>query len=504
MANLFIVGGVPLTAARLRTIMASAGGGGTDPNGYSNQEIADRNAAALSRSLAVISRGDTVSARLIWDYIHFLTWGQSNSTGQEGFPRLFKAQPYNDLMVGASVRPSDNTTNSSSWAPQQVNALTPLVATHNRGTGDHSEGPFDDDWAYNQPVGSLAWGESTLETCLSDLKRLWAMHRAVLDPKTLPPFIGSVVGLGGKTIAQLSKGYVPHHYKRMLDIAPATMPLIPAGKTYGIGPIMFMHGESDSIAGTDPAVYKAMVNQNFDDISDDVIKGIVHQDLPPAIFSYQVSASWTREGNHIAMAHIDLANERPGFHLIGPMYQVTDKGGHLDTNGHRMLGALFAKVIYRVLIRGEGWKALQPTKLTWRARQVLIDYHVPAPPLKWGLPYVLSTPTMIANHGFALFDASGSVPIENVEIVADAVVRVVAARDLVAPVRLEMGNKGTHNGATELQDSDDFVTTAKYDVAPGYTKYPDALLPPERLGKPYALNNWSLIGNWPVVADPAT
>ncbi|MCS6037224.1 hypothetical protein LNQ52_18215 [Klebsiella pneumoniae subsp. pneumoniae] len=51
----------------------------------------------------------------------------------------------------------------------------------------------------------------------------------------------------------------------------------------------------------------------------------------------------------VGMAQWEFCQETPNCFLIGPDYQLPDKGGHLMTNGSRWLGCYFAKAKDRVL-----------------------------------------------------------------------------------------------------------------------------------------------------------
>ncbi len=52
------------------------------------------------------------------------------------------------------------------------------------------------------------------------------------------------------------------------------------------------------------------------------------------------------------MAQWEASVEIPGLFLAAPCYPVTDKGGHLDANGYRWLGAQFGKAMHAVLDLG--------------------------------------------------------------------------------------------------------------------------------------------------------
>lgn len=74
-----------------------------------------------------------------------------------------------------------------------------------------------------------------------------------------------------------------------------------------------------------------------------------------------------------------------------------------------------------------------------------------------------------------------------VTLASDVVVKIVASRKLVAPVNIWLGDKTYHSGVHNIADSDDSLSTYKWELVTGS---PAAESISELNGKPYALQNW--------------
>ncbi|MFH7127766.1 hypothetical protein ACHWUR_23460 [Klebsiella pneumoniae] len=73
----------------------------------------------------------------------------------------------------------------------------------------------------------------------------------------------------------------------------------------------------------------------------------------------------------VGMAQWEFCQETPNCFLIGPDYQLPDKGGHLMTNGSRWLGCYFAKAKDRVLNQRRPFQPLAPIEFTCVGRDLL-------------------------------------------------------------------------------------------------------------------------------------
>ncbi len=101
------------------------------------------------------------------------------------------------------------------------------------------------------------------------------------------------------------------------------------------------------------------------------------------------------------MAQLDLATEGGNIYGVCPSYPFPDKGGHLTSNGYRWMDMFFGKVMFRVLVLGEGWEPLHCTSATISDNYALLNYAVPYPPLQWGRPMLAGQRPLTPIRGIA-------------------------------------------------------------------------------------------------------
>jgi len=95
----------------------------------------------------------------------------------------------------------------------------------------------------------------------------------------------------------------------------------------------------------------------------------------------------------------------------------------------------YAQVYYEKVILGKDWKPLQPIKATKNGRTIIVDFHVPVPPLVWDntLPAPnQNTLTEWRNgKGFEVTANGSRVTINSVEISGNSVI-ITCASELPA------------------------------------------------------------------------
>ncbi|MDG0022427.1 hypothetical protein L3496_25275 [Klebsiella pneumoniae] len=446
------------------------------------------NAENLNYYSKVRSRYNPDIERLVFALTLIIWYGQSLSTDQQGFPALSKAvkASLGNLMLGGSSRPNSRT--GANFTPVGDAVLNPLKAVVQTANGsavmtDEEVAALDPD-APNEGEGAVA--------AVNMLRTLFLKQMSLLtDPSRVLAL--SSCGVNGRTIEQLSKGASPELYNRVRE-AVTKISAIADGedKSFGIGAICFLQGEwnyNPSYGGdTTRAGYKALVEQLYSDIVGDFCS----EQSPPAFFTYQTTASFTNDSNELAigMAQLDLATEGGNYYGVCPSYPFPDKGGHLTSNGYRWMDMFFGKVMFRVLVLGEGWEPLHCTKATVVDDYALLNYAVPYPPLQWGTPYVGRTATTYADRGYRATDDNGTLPITAAEIAADTVVKLTFSRNAVGTVKIWYADKTSHNGNGCLKDSDPFIATENYVYTEGSGQWADENIS-ELVNKPYSLNNWA-------------
>jgi len=444
------------------------------------------------------------AARPVWDFNHVIAYGQSLSSGWEGWPALSVEQRHDSLMIGASVHGISE--NGSQWVPAGAAEFRPLVATvmRNAPQGEVLEA----DAAAALPPGANALGETVLEGALDLLRgRQLALRRVRGDGSFAGRFVASSCGVGGRSVEQLSLGAGLFNRPRMAAMEAKRLATA-AGGSYGVAALVWLFGENNAVgtSGTgDRAEFVALSAKLQADFNRDVVAGIAGQANTPAVFTHQVSGIYVRDSTDLAipMAQLDCAYGLPDWFMVGPAYPVTEKGGHLDANGYRWLGQQFGKVMHKVLDLGEGWKPLHPLQATWRGTQVLVDFHVPHPPLVFGPCYVRTKATTFADGGFSVTDDTGRIGVIAAAVVAGACVLLVLERPPGENPVLWYAGQAAHGGYGNLRDSDPTEASQAYEYHAGSGQYPGADIA-ELVGKPYPLWNWCVAFRVALTADPAS
>jgi hypothetical protein len=294
--------------------------------------------------------------------------------------------------------------------------------------------------------------------------------------------------VGGRSLEALSRGATPDLFNRL--VACARLARDTAKGDYGIAALLMLQGENNAWAlngcTADRAEYRAKLRQFLADFDTEVVRGVAGQSALPALFIYQVGGAYSTDDMGVAMAQLDMALTDQRVFMPGPVYPVTDKGGHLDANGYRWLGAQFGRVMHRVITLGEDWQPLHPIAARHDGDEIWVEFHVPVPPLAWSPCYVGHTARVWDDFGFTLRDAKGRVMIQEVVLGATHV-RLRPERPLGDGAELLYADRAHHGGHGNLHDSETAVAQDRYVFGPGHP--PEANVP-ELVGQPYRLQNW--------------
>ncbi|EPM1118707.1 hypothetical protein RFG18_003735 [Klebsiella pneumoniae] len=477
---------------RSKTIIDASGnlvGGGSGGGITLQDRINILNAENLNYYSKVRSRYNADIERLVFALSMIIWYGQSLSTNQEGYPALSKT-PYSNLgnlMLGNSPRP--NTRTGAGFTPVGSAILNPLRAVVQSGDGSYVMSDAD---VAALPAGSGNEGEGAV-AAVNMLRTLFLRQAALLtDPSRL--LVLASCGVNGRTVEALSKGADPELYNRIRE-AVSKIKAIADGesKTFGIGAFCFLQGEWNYNPGYGGDYtregYKAKVRQLYSDVIADFCSG----QRPPAMFTYQTGGTYTIDTYELAigMAQLDMATEGGNIYGVCPSYPFPNKdSGHLTSNGYRWMDMFFGKVMFRVLVLGEGWEPLHCTGVEVQDDYALLNYAVPYPPLQWGTPYDGRTAKTYADKGYRATDANGALDVTAAEIVADTVVKLTFSRRVSGTIKIWYADKTSHNGNGCLKDSDPFLATENYVYTAGSGQYADENIP-ELVDKPYPLENWA-------------
>lgn len=489
---------------------ATAAPPGSDP-------IAARDAANIARSNAVQSRRVTWVQRATASYNALIVHGQSLAVGQETWPALSKTPRFGNKMLGDVVHSANTPSPAylSEYFPFGDDAFRDLkaVATNGLRTAILS----DAEVAALSP-GDAAYGEVPAVGFVNAAKFLHNQARDAANDGGRT-FVAASVGLSGNSIETFTADgeffrngapassfftFWPRYPDLLAKLSAAAGP-----DPIAITAMLWMQGENNAIPGFDGASslkgdYKLNLNKLIDDHHAATVAAFGDdQALPFSFLTYQTGASYIRDadengapGLSVSMAQLEVSNERNDTWMVGPVYPVTDKGGHLDSNGSRWFAEQAAKVYDRVVTLGLDWKPLQPTRITQSGTTILIDYHVPVGPLVFDTPYVVNAATTIADKGFRVTDGSGAVPVTSVTLAGDTIVQIMLGRATTGAVHVWYASEA-HGGAGMLRDSDPSVALTKYEYAAGTGMYPSANIA-ALVGKPYPLWNWSVAFYLPV------
>jgi hypothetical protein len=419
--------------------------------------------------------------------------GQSFGVAQEGYPALSTTQRYDNVSLGEAAIDRQDT--NPSWLPLAIGGtftqvgdvadFRPLVAVNRNGSTNMTTA----ETAALAPGNGMR-AEIPVIGAVNFLRGKYLDRKGIAaEPSRL--FCANTAARTGETIETLTYGHVDNFWQRMVDLVRQGKATADAkGLTYGLSAILWLQGQSN-YSGSSRASYLSKLRTYRNDVNARLAAELGGQARTPWFFLDQTSGKYTRDTQDmgVGMAQLDFALEQPDCFLVGPDYPYTDKGGHLDANGYRWHGQMFGKVMHRTMVLGQGWAPLYALGATWRDREIVVNFNVPAPPLNFASVLDGNTWTDYPTKGFSAVDASGALTITAVEIVADTVVRLIVDRRPTSGVRVRYARLDTSNGHGNLRDSDATVASEVYEFIADSGMYASANIP-ELVGKPYPLNNW--------------
>lgn len=374
-------------------------------------------------------------------YEHLIIYGQSLSTGHQSWPPLSATPVSGNYMIGNQIW--------TNFGNTVLNKLNPLVASVASSTAT---------LAKNR--ASMIYAECAL---------VGATNHIQLKTIGQNNYIASACGTGGKTIEELSKEhYNPVCYTNFTNAITYASTIT---SNLHCPAIVWMQGEynytvptantgltSGSRPTADKAIYKSLLLTLKNNMQAD-IKRKYNQTDSPLFITYQAGTQYTR-GNtlEIGMAQLEASNENNDIICAGPVYPMTDRGGHLDSNGYRWYGEILGKVYYKTKVLGEDFSPLQPMEIsrTDNLKVLKIKFLVPQ------LPLVLDEllVSKMTSYGFEVLLNGSKKIISNVSIDGDCVY-ITCISDLIGDV--EVIYAGINNtGHGNLRDSDTYPAFFNY------------------------------------------
>lgn len=375
-------------------------------------------------------------------YQHIIIYGQSLSTGNQSWPPLSTTPVSGNFMIGDQVW--------TNLGNNVFNKFNPLISNVSSSTS------------------SLPKNRSSYISAECPL--IAATNHLQLKTGGQYRFIASSCGIGGKTIEELSKEYYnPVYYENFKN----TLKYAYRITNYIHCPaIIWMQGEQNytipsgsegvtagSIPTSDKATYKSLLIKMKNNMQTE-IKNTYYQTDTPLFITYQTGAQYTR-GHFISigMAQLEASNEYDDVVCAGPVYPMTDRGGHLDPNGYRWYGEMLGKAFYKTIMQGTKFKPLQPLEIsrTDNPQVIKIRFYTPQLPLVFDDILV----DKVTNYGFEVFVNSTKITVVSADIDNDCVYLTCAS--YINTGDLEIIYAGTNNyGHGNLRDSDNYPAFYNY------------------------------------------
>ncbi len=239
-------------------------------------------------------------------------------------------------------------------------------------------------------------GEGNCVQAANFWRRLQLRSRQLAaDPSRL--LVLNDVSVSGQTLAALSPGATPSIWTKFgLAVTAQQAAAAALSKSYCVSVVQFGQGGSDAQAtpATSYATYQSeLAAYNAAAIAQ--VQSITGQSAPPLFEMFQQDTDNALQSNAqgIPQAQLDfaVANTQGNVVMVGGKYAVPNYGEHKSSNGERWFGSMRGKVRHKVMDLGQGWLPLMPMTITSRGDVILIDFHVPEPPLIWKPIYMFNT-----------------------------------------------------------------------------------------------------------------
>lgn len=392
---------------------------------------------------AVEVAADPVFEGVSRNYTHLIMYGQSLSTGHESHVTLSATNIPGNYMIGNQIW--------INYGNSDLKAVNPLVGKPSKTVADIIECPL---------LGA------------ANHIQLKGLHESIL---------ATSAGTSGKPIEDLSKeSQVSTLYNDYLNALKSAYNMARRSNSTITCPALFwLQGEwnyqgygNGLTAGSTPTFdknqYKSLLITLKNNMQSD-LKAIYGQAETPTFFTYQVGVQYSKGRElTIGMAQLEASNEYADIVCAGPVYPMTDVGGHLDANGYRWYGEMLGKVYYKTKILGDDFKPLQPIELSRdnsNQKKVIIKFFVPK------MPLVLDERTLakVTDYGFELYNDGARQTISSVEVKGDSVI-LTGAQNLTGKIEVVYAGAnsayvsagGNGRGHGNLRDNDDYQAVFTY------------------------------------------
>lgn len=391
-----------------------------------------------------------------WDWNGVIGTGQSLAVGAHGGTPILTSQAFHNLKLDVGrahlgMPPYDPNDPSLSMVPL-VEPIRPEATT------------------FPSAYPSNVYGE-TPHTAMADQISLLYRRDVGADYVT----VHTVVGESGQGIGFIDKSAtatptVGHAYAATLfEVAALKRLAAAAGKTYGVAAIVLTHGETDAHRDQ----YEDEVARLHRDYNADIAAITGQTRKIPILFTQQQTSPPDHSMPASLLAQWYLELDDPGqFICAGPKYQYPYAPDHLHllARGYDWLGEKYGEVYYETIVLGHDWEPLRPIAIRRTGREIIVDFHVPRPPLAWDEnlpePHQRAHRAWVRGRGFEVEGRSGEETIAAVRIEQNSVIVVLAGEpsttELVVRYAITQDGEGTLGGLAtgrigQLRDSDSAV-----------------------------------------------
>jgi hypothetical protein len=358
--------------------------------------------------------------------VHHISYGQSLSLGNGG-----SIQTRSDVDGGFFDSVMFNANGSTTAGPRAQEGSGSVAQNHASLI------------AYQERPTSGSAPNGNFETPLGNALRM--VKRLLRDENDIEPadfdyiLLGSAPGQSNTTIAGLSKGQTP--YNTLIDdVTYGLARAQDAGKSYSVDVVYWSQGEADITAGTTRTSYATSLQQLYTDLNTD-IKAITGQSHNIKMICYQCSV-YNQTNPDIALAQLDAAKANSNIILATAVYAVehmTSTNVHLAGCGYATLGAYYGYAYKRVVLDGETWANLYPSKITRQGTILDVEY----PDTGYSLSLSNNLFDTVSNSGFTAIDGSGvNNPITSVSVVSPRRLKIVLTNAVSGKLRYGFSSWG--------------------------------------------------------------
>ena len=440
------------------------------------------------------------------DLNHIIVAGQSNAVGYNAVhgDAITVSQPYDNLMFGPLLmwRYYAASSDASSFTDASILDYELWIGSGLRAPMDHEltvkvngspvfwgpGGQTTATWQYERyRQALLGVGFQPLRESLEQNKHAESFASTVcnaLTRRTGQRFLGSVSGIGGASILQLgvrqrdiAEGYPYRHTVDLSTFSPqlegyyGTGPFAQTlaqverakqlaedqGLSYKVAAMVWVQGESDNSNGGYANSFSMLVNDY-----NTCIQAITGQIEDVFFFTDSITYNGSYAGQSgilIVDQQMQVAHEDSGttqnqgrVYSVGPRYPY-NPATHYAPQSVVAKGEVIAQAIERVLFRRRPWEPISLKSATVLNNWNMIDckFHVPVPPLQWGITQSNSTSQGVnasfsSNYGFEVKNTSGANILTEVALISPSKVRLTCSED-PAGGTLAYGNRVLSSGS---------------------------------------------------------